>query len=96
VGSTEKEGRRKHVRLSPITPDTVRAMSAEKILWWTGKCLEAFQSKFPDHTVPRVLVVTTSDEKSSSNNAEVSLKGCIDSLYEHAARRHFGPFVPGI
>ena len=96
VASTEKEGREKPVRFSPIEPDAVWAASAEELLWWIGKSLETFQSNLPDHTIPRVLVATTSDEKSSSNNAEGSLKGYIDSLYEHAARRHFGPFVPDI
>jgi hypothetical protein len=96
VGSTEKERREKPVQFSPIEPDTVRAASAEKLLWWIGKCLETFQSKFPDHTIPRVLVATTSDEKNLSNNAEVTLKGYIDSLYDHTARPHFGPFVPDI
>jgi hypothetical protein len=94
LASTEKERREKPVRFSPIEPDAVRAASAKKLLWWIGKCPETFQSKFPDHTIPRVLVATTSDEKSSSNNAEASLKGYIDSPYEHAARRHFGSFVP--
>jgi hypothetical protein len=96
VGSTEEERREKPVRFSPIEPDTVRAASAEKLSWWIGKCLETFQSKFPDHTIPRVLIATTSDEKSSSNNAEVTLKGYIESLYGHTARQLFGPFVPDI
>jgi hypothetical protein len=96
VGSTEKERRGKPVRFLPIAPGTVRAASTEKLSWWIGKCLETFPSKFPGRTIPRFLVATTSDEKSSSNNAEFSLKAYIDGLYEYSARPHFGPYVPDI
>jgi hypothetical protein len=39
LGLPTKERGGKPVRFSSIKPGTVRAASAEKLLWWSGKCL---------------------------------------------------------
>ena len=77
-------------RFTPVEPNTIRAETCKMVMWWLGKCLNAFQVQFPDRSTPQLRVIShfTSYEGDSSGSMDVPSKRWV----QQQMRSQLSPF----